>query len=228
MPFMLVLFVYLVLEGSAFVGLAQLIGLGWTLLLLLATMLFGMTIASLEVRRIMSGKTKRTEDGSVIMEDATPGRTAGNVGLTLAGGVFLSLPGFITTFIGIFLILPPTRALLRNMLSVKLFKSVENMGVRFYDASPMSGQHESYGNFGGFGGFGNPAAGFGQGAAQHPSAGGQGSAAHGPAAGNKPKNHEVIDEEEIRSWTESLNPEDFGKSGGSDGSAKDDSSGKDN
>ncbi|MDN6246391.1 MAG: FxsA family protein, partial [Corynebacterium casei] len=104
---MLVLFVYLVLEGLAFVGLAQLIGLGWTLLLLLATMLFGMTIASLEVRRIMSGKTKRTEDGSVIMEDATPGRTAGNVGLTLAGGVFLSLPGFITTFIGIFLILPP-------------------------------------------------------------------------------------------------------------------------
>ena len=228
MPFMLVLFVYLVLEGLAFVGIAQLIGLGWTLLLLLATMLFGMTIASLEVRRIMSGKTKRTEDGSVIMEDATPGRTAGNVGLTLAGGVFLSLPGFITTFIGIFLILPPTRALLRNMLSVKLFKSVENMGVRFYYASPMSGQHESYGNFGGFGGFGNPAAGFGQGAAQPPSAGGQGSAAHGPAAGNKPENHEIIDEEEIRSWTESLNPEDFGKSGGSDDSAQDDSSGKDN
>ena len=214
MPFMLVLFVYLVLEGLAFVGIAQLIGLGWTLLLLLATMLFGMTIASLEVRRIMSGKTKRTEDGSVIMEDATPGRTAGNVGLTLAGGVFLSLPGFITTFIGIFLILPPTRALLRNMLSVKLFKSVENMGVRFYDASPMSGQHESYGNFGGFGGFG-------------PSAGGQGSAAQGPASSNKPENHEVIDEDEIRSWTESLNPEDFGKSGGSDDSAKDDSTGKD-
>ena len=227
MPFMLVLFVYLVLEGLAFVGIAQLIGLGWTLLLLLATMLFGMTIASLEVRRIMSGKTKRTEDGSVIMEDATPGRTAGNVGLTLAGGVFLSLPGFITTFIGVFLILPPTRALLRNMLSVKLFKSVENMGVRFYDASPMSGQHESYGNFGGFGGFGNPAAGFGQGAAQHPSTGGQGTAAHGPTSGNKPENHEVIDEEEIRSWTESLNPEDFGKSGGSGGSAQGDSTGKD-
>src|SRR5690625_5778752 len=71
MPFMLVLFVYIVLEGLAFVGVSQLIGVGWTLLLLLATMLFGMTIASLEVRRIMHGKTTRTEDGSVIMEDAT-------------------------------------------------------------------------------------------------------------------------------------------------------------
>ena len=138
MPFMLVLFLYIALEGFAFVGIANLIGLGWTLLLLLATMLFGMTIASLEVGRIMHGKTTRTEDGSVIMEDATPGRTAGNVGLTLAGGVLLSLPGFLTTFLGILLILPPTRALLRTLLSVKLFKSVENMGVRFYDASPMS------------------------------------------------------------------------------------------
>lgn len=203
MPFMLVFFLYIFLEGLAFVGIAQLIGLGWALLLLLATMLFGMTIAGLEVRRIMSGKTKRTEDGSVIMEDATPGRTAGNVGLTLAGGVFLSLPGFITTFIGILLILPPTRALLRNVLSIKLFKSVENLGVRFYDASPMAGQHDSYGSFGNFGGFG-PAGAANSGTAHDLS--------NGPA-NHRSDHHEVIDEEEIRSWSESLNPEDFGKGG---------------
>lgn len=200
MPFMLLLFAYIVLEGLTFMGIAQLIGLGWTLLLLLATMLFGMTIASLEVRRIMSKNVTRTKDGSVMMEDATPGKTAGNVGLTLAGGVFLSLPGFLTTFIGIFLILPPTRALLRTMLSVRLFKSVENMGVRFYDASPMSGQHSSYGSFGNFAG----PAGFG------PQSGG---AARGTTP-QQPENHEVIDEEEIRNWTESLNPEDFGKADG--------------
>ena len=195
MPFMLVLFLYIVLEGLAFVGIANLIGLGWTLLLLLVTMLFGMTIASLEVRRIMHGKTTRTEDGSVIMEDAIPGRTAGNVGLTLAGGVLLSLPGFLTTFLGILLILPPTRALLRTLLSVRLFKSVENMGVRFYDASPMSSQHDSYGSFGTFG---------------------------APTSGsNTPQpsqSHEVIDEDEIRNWSESLSPEDFGGSDGPNGS----------
>ena len=214
MPFMLVLFVYIVLEGLAFVAVSQLIGVGWTLLVLLATMLFGMTIASLEVRRIMRGKTKRTEDGSVIMEDATPGRTAGNVGLTLAGGMLLSLPGFITTIIGVFLILPPTRALLRTLLSAKLFKSVENLGVRFYDASPMAGQHDSYGSFGNFGnpgGPGGPAGGFGASRAtgSHPSA---------QPTGSQPDNHEVIDEEEIRSWTESISPEDFRSSNGSQGS----------
>src|SRR5699024_6179241 len=137
-------------------------------------------------RRIMHGKTKRTEDGSVIMEDATPGRTAGNVGLTLAGGVFLSLPGFLTTVLGILLILPPTRALLRTLISVKIFTAVESLGVRFYDASPMSSQHDSYGSFGSFGA---PASGFG---------------ASGNATNNGPQNsqnHEVIDEDEIRNWS---------------------------
>lgn len=206
MPFMLVLFLYIVLEGLAFVGIANLIGLGWTLLLLLATMLFGMTIASLEVRRIMHGKTTRTEDGSVIMEDATPGRTAGNVGLTLAGGVLLSLPGFLTTFLGILLILPPTRALLRTLLSVKLFKSVENMGVRFYDASPMSSQHDSYGSFGAFGA---------------PSTGNPGTASTQPSAAQE---SEVIDEDEIRNWSQSLSPEDFGGNGGNGSNGTDGSS----
>src|SRR5699024_12167540 len=56
------------------------------------------------------------------------------------------------TIIGVILILPPTRALLRTLLSAKLFKSVENLGVRFYDASPMAGQHDSYGSFGNPGG----------------------------------------------------------------------------
>ena len=184
MPFMLVLFLYIVLEGLAFVGIANLIGLGWTLLLLLATMLFGMTIASLEVRRIMHGKTTRTEDGSVIMEDATPGRTAGNVGLTLAGGILL--------------ILPPTRALLRTLLSVKLFKSVENMGVRFYDASPMSSQHDSYGSFGT-----------------------AGTSSTQPSAAQE---SEVIDEDEIRNWSQSLSPEDFGGNGGNGSNGTDGSS----
>ncbi|PQM73689.1 FxsA family protein [Corynebacterium sp. J010B-136] len=206
MPFMLVLFLYIVLEGLAFAGIANLIGLGWTLLLLLATMLFGMTIASLEVRRIMHGKTTRTEDGSVIMEDATPGRTAGNVGLTLAGGVLLSLPGFLTTFLGILLILPPTRALLRTLLSVKLFKSVENMGVRFYDASPMSSQHDSYGSFGTFGA---------------PSTGNPGTASTQPSAAQE---REVIDEDEIRNWSQSLSPEDFGGNGGNGSNGTDGSS----
>src|SRR5690625_5876800 len=114
-------------------------------------MLFGMTIASLEVRRIMHGKTTRTEDGSVIMEDATPGRTAGNVGLTLAGGVLLSLPGFLTTFLGILLILPTTRTMLRTLISVKLFKCVKNMGARFSDGSAMSSHHDRYGIFVTFG-----------------------------------------------------------------------------
>src|SRR5699024_11268067 len=62
--------------------------------------------------------------------------------------------------------------LLRTLLSAKLFKSVENLGVRFYDASPMAGQHDSYGSFGNFGNPGGPAGGFGASRAtgSHPSA----------------------------------------------------------
>lgn len=190
-------FGYLFLETIAFWAVAQWIGLGWTLVAFFATMLFGMTIASLEARRLMSSQVVKGPDGTLQVKNENAGKTAGNVGLTLVGGLLLSLPGFVTTVIGALLIFPPTRAIFRTMATVSMFRSIENMGVKVYNASPMSKNSTSYGNFGGTGqGAGFPRSDF-------------------PRATTDPQeDNMVIDEEEIKRWSEGLDPDDFGGKGG--------------
>lgn len=176
MPF-IAFFIYMVAEAVAFWAVSSWIGVGWALVALFATMFFGMSIAALEVRRIMSSQVHRKPDGTLVAQPANPGRTAGNVGLTLAGGVLLTLPGFITTAMGILLIFPPTRAFIRTLVTVKLLRTVERLGVRVYEASPMAEHHTSYGTF------------------------------------NSSADDLVIDEDEIRRWSENADPDDFGKGG---------------
>ena len=86
MPFVLFI-AYILLESLAFWAVAQWIGVLWALLALALTMLFGMSIASWEVRRMMSSRIRASGDGAYVMEDPTPGKTAGNVGLTMVGGL---------------------------------------------------------------------------------------------------------------------------------------------
>ena len=179
MPFVLFI-AYILLETLAFWAVAQWIGVLWALLALALTMFFGMTIASLEVRRMMSSRIRQAGDGMYVMEDPTPGKTAGNVGLTMVGGILLSMPGFVSTVIGALFIFAPTRSLIRTMLAASMFKKIEDMGIRAYEASPMAQHRDSYGSFGNA----------------------------GPTTPNTPS-PEVIDEDELRDWTKNVKPEDF-------------------
>ncbi|KHO29497.1 FxsA family protein [Corynebacterium minutissimum] len=183
MPFVLFI-AYILLETLAFWAVANWIGVLWALLALGLTMLFGMTIASWEVRRMMSARIRQTGDGMYVMEDPTPGKTAGNVGLTMVGGMLLSAPGFVSTILGALLIFAPTRSIIRTLLAASMFKKIENLGVRVYEASPMAQHRDSYGSFGSM----------------------------GPSGTTDPNNlnHEVIDEDELREWTQHVKPEDFG------------------
>lgn len=152
----LLLFIaYFVLETLAFWGVVKLIGLGWAIVALFATMFFGMSIAAWEARRQLARRGQ------------APGKVAGNVGLTIVGGLLLSAPGFVSTLLGLLLILPPTRSLTRQLLGATVMRRVEKAGLRVYQAAPTT----SYGTFGG----------------------------------------EVIDEEEIKAWSENVSPEDFQK-----------------
>lgn len=193
----LYLVLYMLAETLAFWAVAEWIGVFWALIALFITMFFGMSIAGIEVRRLMGKQVEQAGDGTYYVRDDNVGKTAGNVGLTLAGGMLLSLPGFLTSFLGILLIFAPTRSLFRKFMAVSIYRKVERMGVCIYEASPMAQQHDSYGNFGSFG----QAAGqsFGQSSGQSDS-------------------HEVIDEEELRNWSENLDPDDFGPRGGDDNS----------
>lgn len=177
---------YIILEVLTFWGLASWLGVGWALLVLLLCFFGGLWIAAFEMRRISQAAAKQQAD---------PGRVAGDFGLLAAGSVLVALPGIATSLIGLLLILPPTRAVVRRILVRKLRTSIENMGVRSFEATNMYRQRASYGNF------------------ADPNAAPATSTAADPA-------HPVIDEEEIQQWSSSLDPDDFLGGDDSDGSDK--------
>ncbi|APT92538.1 hypothetical protein CPHO_06145 [Corynebacterium phocae] len=182
---LLYIFAYFLLETLAFWAVAELIGVGWALLALFVTMLCGMSIAMFEIRRLMSQKVISDGRGGLVVKQEGVGKLAGNVGLTLGGGLLLSAPGFVTSLVGLFMILPPTRALMRKVISFKVVRGVERAGVRFYEAANMSKPADSYGSF---------------------STGHSGSSSSREHGAAEP---EVIDEEELRKWSESIDPDDF-------------------
>lgn len=107
------------------------IGLGPTLLLLLAVSLVGAAVVRREGSRawrafrgaVASGRPPATEvaDGAML----------------LVGGTLLLTPGFVTDIVGLVLVLPPTRALLRRRLTAYVARRlvVHTLGV-----DPLAGR----------------------------------------------------------------------------------------
>lgn len=190
MPFLLAV-PYLLIEALTFWAVTSWIGVGWALVALFATMFLGTMLAAAELRRVSR---------LAAAQRLTPGRAAGDYGLLAVGGILSGLPGFATSAIGLLLILPPTRALIRAGLAARLQKMVEDLGVRAFEATSAQRPHTRYGTFGGFG----P-----QGAT---------GAREGTHAPETEQDRVVIDEDEIREWTRDVRPEDFG--GEEDGDRK--------
>jgi UPF0716 protein FxsA len=66
-----------------------------------------------------------------LSEGRAPAREVVNGALVLAGGILLIVPGFITDVLGISLLLPPTRALMRPLLVRNLQSRLVARAVRF-------------------------------------------------------------------------------------------------
>ncbi len=105
---LLLLGVFPIIELTVLISIGQVIGAGWTILLVLATSALGAWLLRREGAR--SWRSLR--------EDATAGRPPGNAAtdglFVLVGGVLMLIPGFVSDVIGAFLIAPPTRKLLRG------------------------------------------------------------------------------------------------------------------
>ncbi|AKK08748.1 FxsA family protein [Corynebacterium testudinoris] len=162
MPFLLAVIPYLVIEALAFWAVASWIGVGWAILTVFALMAISLILAGVEMRRVSR---------AAAAQKIGPGRLAGDYGLLTAGAILGGIPGIVSSILGLLLIFAPTRGLIRQVLAVKLVKTVEDLGVRSFEATNAGRAHTNYGSFG---------------------------------AGT------VIDEEEIRGWTENIQPEDFG------------------
>jgi UPF0716 protein FxsA len=101
---------YLVIEIVALVALGSAIGLGWTLLVLLAGSVVGLWLARREGVRAAQALAEAVSNRRVPTAELTDGM------LVAAGGVLLFLPGLVTDLAGLLLVLPPTRALVRRRL----------------------------------------------------------------------------------------------------------------
>lgn len=152
MPFALVV-AYLVLEAVVFYLVALWIGVGWALLAFFGLMvvggLFGMSqLRSVAGRAAQAAHTAQdTGSTGTNAAQVRPGRTAGDLGLIMAGTLLAATPGFVTGIIGLLFIFPPTRTLLRRFVAGQVTRSMESFGTRIYTRSPMSQNHTNYGHF---------------------------------------------------------------------------------
>jgi UPF0716 protein FxsA len=100
---------YVVVELAVVVALASTIGLGWTLLLLLAAFAAGLAVAGsqlkLQLNRLRSG-----------LSADQPKLAADSMAVAL-GTLLVVMPGLVTSATGLLLLLPPTRAAARPLLS---------------------------------------------------------------------------------------------------------------
>ena len=94
------------------------IGIGWTLLLLLADSILGTALLRSQSRTVW----RRFNDA--LSEGRMPHREVVDGALVILGGAFLITPGFITDAFGVLLLLPPTRAIGRRLILSRLGRQV--------------------------------------------------------------------------------------------------------
>jgi UPF0716 protein FxsA len=98
-------------EVAVFVLVAGQVGVGWTILLTLATSALGAVLLARQGTRALADLRDRAQTRQ------HPGRALGDAGLVALGGVLMLLPGFIGDLLGLLCLLPFTRALPRALIA---------------------------------------------------------------------------------------------------------------
>lgn len=90
------------------------IGIGWTLLLLLATAVLGGVLWRREGSRALASLRDAQQHPDEV------GKRVTDTALVFVGGLLLMAPGFISDVVGLIFLLPPTRPLARRGVSMML------------------------------------------------------------------------------------------------------------
>lgn len=99
------------LELYVLIQVGQVIGVGWTILLLIADSIFGGWLIKHEGARAFRALNAALASGRM------PARELADGILILAGGILMLSPGFVLDVVGLLLILPFTRPVARKALS---------------------------------------------------------------------------------------------------------------
>src|SRR3954471_12066453 len=112
MPLLLVLLFIVVpiAELALLIQVGQLIGVWWTILLLVADAILGSWLLRTQSRAAWRRFNEALANGRIPHREVVDGV------LVIFGGVLLLTPGFITDIFGALFLFPPTRVLLRRLL----------------------------------------------------------------------------------------------------------------
>jgi UPF0716 protein FxsA len=121
MPLLLLIAVFIVVPLAELYVILQVgdaIGAVWTILLLAADSVLG----SLLLRA--QGRTVWRRFNGALAEGRMPHREVIDGVLVIFGGAFLITPGFLTDIVGLLLLVPPTRALIRRLVARRLGRRI--------------------------------------------------------------------------------------------------------
>lgn len=108
--------VYVLVELAVVVALASTIGIGWTLVLLLAGVVVGLVLAGSQLKVLLARLRSGLSSGQ--------SRAATDSALVALGTTLVVVPGLVTTVAGLLLLLPPTRAAARPMLTAMAARGI--------------------------------------------------------------------------------------------------------
>ncbi|WP_448850726.1 FxsA family protein [Corynebacterium sp. 335C] len=106
---------YVLVEALAFWAVASWIGWGWALLAIVALFFLGMVLTSWQMRSVLVQASRGER----------PGRALADTGLIIIGSGLLLIPGFVTAVMGLVLMLPPTRGMVRRALGRRIRRWAE-------------------------------------------------------------------------------------------------------
>ena len=114
LPLILIFIVVPIAELAVVIQVGQEIGVAWTVAILVADSILGSILMRAQGRVAWRRFNEALQAGRV------PAREVLDGGLVMFGGLLLLTPGFITDFLGLLLLIPPTRALVRALLAKRL------------------------------------------------------------------------------------------------------------
>jgi UPF0716 protein FxsA len=115
LPLLLLIFIVVpIAELAVIIQVGQAIGVWWTIALLIADSVLG----SLLMRS--QGRAAWRRFNAAMAEGRVPAREVLDGVLVIFGGALLLTPGFISDLLGLLLLLPPTRAVIRAVLVRRL------------------------------------------------------------------------------------------------------------
>jgi UPF0716 protein FxsA len=130
--------VYAVVELAAVVALVSTIGFGWTILLLLGTFVLGLAVAGSQINRHIRRLRRGFDNPHGAIADSA---------LVALGAVLVFVPGVVSTALGLLLLLPPTRAAARPLVTMLAARRAPLITIATVGASHYRSDRDDRGDY---------------------------------------------------------------------------------